>query len=180
MEAPDLKTYPNPCLRVKTKKVEFFDQDLKDLSLAMSEVMYESGGIGLAAPQIGVGLSVFVMDIGEGLSCFVNPEILESSSKKTRLEEGCLSIPGITVSVARPDKIKVRAYDENGKVFLGDYEGLAAKAVQHEMDHLRGKIIIDYLDPVRYFFVTRELMSYKNPRKESKCEVVCRVGKRNK
>ena len=179
MELPELKTYPNPCLRVKTKKVENFDRDLKDLLAAMAEEMYESGGIGLAATQIGVGVSVFVMDVGEGLSVFVNSEIKEFSTKKTRLEEGCLSLPGILVGVARPETIKVKAFDGDGKMFTKKYEGLEAKAVQHEMDHLKGKLIIDYLNPVKYFFATKELSSKTRICGDKKCEVVCRVGKKN-
>lgn len=180
MDIPELKIYPNPCLRVKTKRVEHFDRDLKDLLNVMSGIMYDSHGIGLAATQVGVGLSVFVMDVGEGLCAFVNPEIIELSSRKTRLEEGCLSLPGITVSVARPEKIKVKAFDENGKMFIRNFDGISAKAVQHEVDHLKGRLIIDQLNPVRYFLATRELLSTNRRPKEGKCEVVCRVGKTNK
>ena len=175
MQMPEIKTYPNPCLRVKTKRIEVFDGDLKDLVEKMSEKMYDSQGIGLAAPQAGVGLSVFVLDAGEGLSVFVNPEEIETSNKKTRLEEGCLSLPGVTVNVARPEKVKVRAYDADGKMFTRNYEGLEAKAVQHEMDHLEGKMIIDYLNPVKYFLVTRGLSSKGRVNGDRKCEVRCRA-----
>lgn len=179
MNPLQLKTYPDPCLRVKTKRVEVFDRDLKELLEAMAVSMYESQGIGLAAPQVGVGVRVFVMDTGEGLSVFVNPEIMEFSPRKTRLIEGCLSLPGISVSVPRPDKIKVRACDENGKMFTKSYDSLAAKAIQHEMDHLNGKLIIDHLNPVKHFLAVRELSSKKRKIKDGKCEVVCRVGKKN-
>jgi len=180
MDVLEVKTYPDPCLRAVTGRVEKFDSDLKALLAEMEELMYDSQGIGLAATQVGVGLRAFVMDVGEGLSVFVNPEIIGSSGRKTRLEEGCLSLPGLTVNVARFDEIKVRATDGDGKMFTRDYDGLAAKAVQHELDHLNGKIIIDYLDPVRPFLAFRKLSSKKRDPGGGRCEVVCRVGKKNK
>jgi peptide deformylase len=121
--------------------------------------MYISQGIGLAAPQVGLESSVMIIDIGEGLINFINPDIIESSGRKTSMEEGCLSLPGISVNVKRPEKIKVRAQNEKGEFFIKNYEGLYAKAVQHEVDHLHGRLIIDYLDPVRKFFVQRQLIS---------------------
>jgi peptide deformylase len=180
MDVLELKAYPDPCLRVQTKRVDVFDSDLKDLLSLMSDEMYKSGGIGLAATQVGVGLSVFVIDVGDGIQMFVNPEIIEASAKKTRLEEGCLSLPGITVGVRRPEKVKVRAYNGDGKMFTRAYDGIAAKAVQHEMDHLKGKLIIDHLNPVKYFFATRELSAKVKGKTGGKCEVVCRVGKTDK
>lgn len=180
MNLLEVKTYPEPCLRVKTERVNEFDDDLKGLVSEMARTMYLSQGIGLAAPQVGVGLRVFVMDTGSGLGVFVNPEIITRSAGKTRLEEGCLSLPGITVGVSRPEKIKVRAFDERGGMFVKNLSDLEAKAVQHEMDHLDGRLIIDYLDPVRHFLSVRELSSNKKKDRGSKCQVVCRVGKENK
>ena len=179
MDLLEVKIYPDPCLRVKTKPVEEFDSDLKEIISAMSELMYKSQGIGLAATQAGVGIKAFVMDVGGGLCVFINPEIVEVSGKKTRLEEGCLSLPGITAGIMRPENIKVRAYDENGKMFTKIYQGLAAKAVQHEMDHLNGKLIIDHINPVKRFLAVKELSSRKQDPSHRDCEVVCRVGKRN-
>jgi peptide deformylase len=179
MDLLEVKIYPDPCLRVKTNPVEEFDSDLRDMLSAMSELMYASQGVGLAATQAGVGIKAFVMDIGEGLSVFVNPEIVEASGKKTRLEEGCLSLPGITAGVMRPESVKVRACDENGKMFTKIYHDLAAKAVQHEMDHLNGKLIIDHINPIKRFLAVRELSSRKQDLLHRDCEVVCGVGKRN-
>jgi peptide deformylase len=174
-----IKTYPDPCLRIKTKTVEKFDDDLKGVVKSMLDLMYIHQGIGLAATQVGLGLSLFVMDFGEGPVTFVNPETIGTSGKKTRMEEGCLSLPGVTVSVARPEKVEVRAQDENGGFFIKVYDSLAAKVVQHESDHLKGRLIIDYLDPVRYFFAQKALLSKKKDHAEGKCEVVCHVGKRD-
>ncbi len=179
MNRLDIKTYPDPCLRIKTQPVESFDSDLKDTLRAMRDMMYLHQGIGLAATQVGLGLSVFVMDCGEGPVSFINPEIVETSGRKTKMGEGCLSIPGITVTVSRPEKVKVRAQDETGSFFIKSYDSLAAKVVQHENDHLTGRLIIDHLDPVRHFLARRRLLSIKNKRSEDGCEVVCGVGKRD-
>ena len=173
-----IKTYPDPCLRIKTKPVEVFDDGFKGILRSLGDIMYASQGIGLAATQVGLGLSLFVIDIGEGLVNFINPEILEKSKEKSRMEEGCLSLPGITVNVARPEKVKVRAQDEEGEFFIKTYDGLIAKAVQHEIDHLSGKLIIDHLDPVRRFYVSRKLLKTKRSEMPKTCEVVCHVGKR--
>ncbi len=180
MRQIELKTYPDPCLRVKTRALGEVDNDLEDLLTRMTDLMYESGGIGLAAPQVGVGIRVFVMDTGSGSSVFVDPEIIESSPSKTTLEEGCLSLPGITVKVSRPEKISVRARDSKGEMFTKIYDGLEAKAVQHEMEHLEGRLIIDHLDPLRRFFVTRRLSGKYKDQESGRCEVVCCVRKDDK
>ncbi|MFC1548513.1 peptide deformylase [Candidatus Omnitrophota bacterium] len=174
----ELKTYPDPCLRIKTKPVEHFDQELKNILKSMADIMYISQGIGLAAPQVGLGLSLFVIDIGEGLMNFINPEIIERSKKKSAMEEGCLSLPGALVNVGRPNEVKIRAQDENGEYFIKKFDELTAKAVQHEYDHLQGRVIIDYLDPIRRFLMMRKLARTKDQQKNKTCEVVCHVGKR--
>ena len=172
----ELKTYPDPCLKIKTKIVENFDDDLKKTLKSMVDFMYTHQGIGLAATQVGLGISVFVMDIGEDLQIFVNPVITDKTPKKTYLEEGCLSLPGITVNVSRPEKITVRAQDPAGEFFIKNFEGLEAKAAQHEMDHLEGKLIINYLNPIKYFIVSRKLSNVKS-KNEKTCEVVCETRK---
>lgn len=157
MSLLEVKTYPDPCLRIKTKAVEQFDEDLENTLRLMADIMYIDQGIGLAATQVGLGLSIMVVDIGEGLINFVNPVVLETSGEKNKMEEGCLSLPGILVKVNRPKRIKVRAQDAHGGLFTKSFDGLAAKAVQHEIDHLAGRLIVDYLDPVRYFIATRKI-----------------------
>ncbi len=175
----EVKTYPDPCLRIRTTAVEEFNRDIENTLKSMTDVMYANQGIGLAATQAGLGLSIFVIDTGEGLINFVNPEILERSKKKSGMEEGCLSLPGVTVRVSRPGEVKVRARDGKGEFFIKKFTGLAARAIQHEFDHLQGKLIIDYLDPVRYFFAARKLSGIKRARAAKACEVVCDVGKTN-
>ena len=171
----EVKTYPDPCLRVKTRPVEMFDDDLSEIVRSMAELMYVSQGIGLAATQVGLGISLLVMDVEDGLVSMVNPVILERSHKKSGMEEGCLSLPGITVNVSRPETVKVRAQDVRGKFFMKTYEGLEAKVVQHEMDHLRGRLLIDYLDPVRRFLSVRKLSSSRREQDVKTCEVTCNV-----
>ncbi len=174
MDTLELKTYPDPCLRIKTKPVSEFNKDIRDITKSMSDLMYVSQGIGLAATQVGLGLRVLVIDVGEGRKTFINPQVLERSRKKSRLEEGCLSLPGVTVSVLRPAEVKVRAQDENGEYFMAKYDGITATALQHEMDHLDGRLLIDYLDPVRKFFAKRKLTRIKNLGGGGKsCQVVC-------
>ncbi|MDP8299513.1 MAG: peptide deformylase [Candidatus Tantalella remota] len=175
----EIKTYPDPCLKIRTKPVEKFDNDFKELLRSMADMMYVGQGIGLAAPQVGLGLDFFVMDPGDGLLNVVNSEIVEVSKKRDRMEEGCLSLPGVTVSVARPAEVKIRAQDENGDYFIKKFEGLAAKVVQHEMDHLEGRLLIDYLDPIRRFIASRKLMKHRNNSVEKDCEVTCHVGKKD-
>ncbi|MBD3379272.1 MAG: peptide deformylase [Candidatus Omnitrophica bacterium] len=175
MSRLELKTYPDPCLKVRASAVEDFTDEIRDILKEMSDIMYATRGIGLAAPQVGLGLKMLVMDAGNGLLKMVNPEIAEISDRKTVLEEGCLSLPGISVKVSRPGQIKVSALDENGAPFTRLFDGLAAKVVQHEMDHLDGKVIIDHLDPVRRFFASRKLKRTRDS--ENSCEVVCHAGK---
>ncbi|MBL7072410.1 MAG: peptide deformylase [Candidatus Omnitrophica bacterium] len=157
----EIKTYPDPCLRIKTRKVEKFNGDTVKMLDDMANIMYANQGIGLAAPQVGLGLRALIIDTGDGLMSYINPVIEDESKERSKLEEGCLSLPGITVNVTRPEKITVRAQDAGGKFFLKTLNGLFAKAIQHEIDHLNGKLIIDYLDPVRYFLAVRSLKQAK-------------------
>jgi len=173
----EVKTYPDPCLRARTRAVERFDRDLKNVLRFMADLMYVSEGIGLAATQVGLDTKLFVIDSGDGLIDLVNPEQIEASDEKSVMEEGCLSLPGITVKVSRPVEVKVRAQNGDGEFFVRDFSGLAAKAVQHEMDHLRGKLIIDYLGPVGRFLATRKLSREGKGRGGRTCEVVCDAGR---
>lgn len=161
MHPLELKTYPDPCLRIKTHTVTKFGEETDGVIASMKQIMYENQGIGLAATQVGLGLSVFLIDTGDGLMECLNPEIVESSKKKTRMEEGCLSLPGINVSVKRSEHIKIRAQNNKGEFFLKKFDGLMAKAIQHEMDHLQGKLIIDHLDPIRFLLANMKLTGLK-------------------
>jgi peptide deformylase len=179
VEQIELKTYPDPCLRIKTKPVEQFDKTLKKALSVMADIMYTSQGIGLAATQVGLGLSLFVMDTGTGLINFINPQILEVSKEKSTMEEGCLSLPGVLVNVSRPTTVKIRAQNAKGEFFIKKFDDLEAKAVQHENDHLSGKLIIDYMDPVRRFLAKWKLASHKQDQSVKTCEVICHVGKKD-
>ncbi|RKY42575.1 MAG: peptide deformylase [Candidatus Makaraimicrobium thalassicum] len=172
----EVKIYPDPCLRIRTKPVEQFSRDIKQTLRSMADIMYVSRGIGLAATQVGLGLSVLVVDAGENLMNFVNPVILERSKKKSRMEEGCLSLPGITVNVTRAAEVEVRAQNEEGEFFIKKFDGLPATVIQHEVDHLHGKLIIDYLDPIRRFMAARKLAGSGRGGSGKTCEVVCNAG----
>ncbi len=114
----------------------------------MFESMREHKGIGLAAVQVGSLYRLFVTEVaGDGPRAFVNPEILETSLEQVSYEEGCLSIPGIEADVVRPQRVRVQAWNENGKPFTLDAEDMLARVVQHEYDHLNGVLFIDHLDP---------------------------------
>ncbi len=110
---------------------------------AMLVAMRESKGVGLAAPQVGINQQIFVADIGDGPMAFINPKIIKKSGGDV-IEEGCLSIPGVTVMVRRPERIVVRYIDENNQPHEKIYEEMMARVIQHEMDHLDGKLIVDY------------------------------------
>lgn len=175
-----IKTYPDPCLRIKTKLVEGFTREIESVLRKMRDIMYAKEGIGLAAAQVGLGLRLLVIDVGTGPINLVNPAIMENSKEKTRMEEGCLSLPGITVEVLRPQTVKVRAQNEHGEFFIKKFDALAAKAVQHEIDHLDGRLIIDYLNPFRYFIAVRKLAKGCSEESPKTCEVMCNAGKRYK
>ncbi len=115
----------------------------RDILSRMSQLMYEGDGIGLAAPQAGINEMLIVVDIGSGLYKLVNPRVVESSGRQVN-QEGCLSVPGICIKVRRANKVKIKAQDEYGKPLNIEAEGLLACVLQHEIDHLKGRLIVDY------------------------------------
>lgn len=137
-------TYPDPVLRMQAERIEEIDEEIRNLAEDMSEVMYNDDGVGLAANQVGVTKRIIVFDAGEGFHCLVNPEITPLDDEIETREEGCLSLPGIQVNVDRYERIQVDAVDLEGKPVSDTLEGLAARAVQHEVDHLNGIMIIDH------------------------------------
>jgi peptide deformylase len=144
--------YPDPRLHKVAKPVTAFDARLKELIADMAETMYAAPGIGLAASQIDVHQQLLILDIsetGKELQVFINPEILWASEEKKIYDEGCLSVPGIYDGVERPARIKARAVDADGKSFEVEAEGLLAVCLQHEMDHLKGKVFVEYLSPLK-------------------------------
>lgn len=132
----------NEFLRKKSKEVKVIDEKIKEILSDMAETMYHENGVGLAAPQVGILKRLAVIDVGEGLIKLINPVIIKESGQQQDLE-GCLSIPGITGEVVRPQKVRVRAQNENGDFFELEGEGLLARAFCHELDHLDGTLFID-------------------------------------
>lgn len=132
-------------LRKTSKRMEKFDLRLWLLLRDMKETMNKADGVGLAAPQVGILRRVVVIDVGDGPIELVNPEIIEAEGEQAGAE-GCLSIPGRTGYVVRPNKVKVKAQDRNGKPFEIEGEGLLARALCHEIDHLDGRLYIDVMD----------------------------------
>ncbi|HEX2154921.1 MAG TPA: peptide deformylase [Acidimicrobiia bacterium] len=141
-----IRTFGDPVLRTPAKAVEDVDDKIRKLIEDMSETMYEAPGVGLAAPQIGVGLRVAVFDTGDGLGArtMINPEILETEGE-WEFEEGCLSVPGYWWSITRPAYVEIRALDENGEEVVYEGDELMGRVLQHEYQHLDGVIIIDQL-----------------------------------
>lgn len=156
-----IRIYPDPVLRVRCPEVDTFDGDLEKLAEDMVETMYAAPGVGLAAPQVGVEQRLAVVDITVGeesntLHVLVNPEIVTESGTDTD-EEGCLSIPDITEKVTRPGKIRVRAQGLDGQTLELEADGLLARVVCHEVDHLNGVLFVDHLSGLRKEKVRRQL-----------------------
>ena len=151
--------FPDPRLRTVAKPVTAVDDAMRRLIDDMLETMYEAPGIGLAATQVDVHLRLLVLDVSED-KCrpmvFVNPEIVESEGSQV-YQEGCLSVPGIYADVKRADRVLVRALDREGGALEVDAEGLLAVCLQHEMDHLMGKVFVDYLSPIKREQVRKKL-----------------------
>jgi peptide deformylase len=143
--------FPDPKLRTVAKSVTLFDDELKQFVNDMYETMYEAHGIGLAATQVDRHIRLLVIDVSEkndAPKCFINPEILEEGGEG-RMDEGCLSVPGYYEPVTRADHVRVRAQDVNGDMFEVEVEGLEAVCIQHEMDHLLGRLFVDYLSALK-------------------------------
>ena len=144
--------YPDPRLHKVAKPVTEFDDKLRTLVADMLETMYKSEGVGLAATQVDVHQRLVVIDTSEERNqptVLVNPEITWSSAERIKGEEGCLSVPGIYDGVERAVAVKVKAADEHGTVRELEAEGLMAVCVQHELDHLMGKVFVEYLSPLK-------------------------------
>jgi peptide deformylase len=143
--------YPDARLHKLAAPVTVFDEPLKKLVREMAETMYAAPGIGLAATQVDVHKQVIVLDVSErrdSLVVLVNPEIVEATGISD-IEEGCLSVPGVYDIVERAERVKVRAYDQNGNSFTLEAQGLLSVCIQHEMDHLKGKVFVEYLSQLK-------------------------------
>jgi peptide deformylase len=151
---PEIVTGKNAkALRSKAKRVEIIDAGITELVKKMRKIMKEAEGIGLAAPQIGIPLQVFVAEVNKKFYALINPEIIKASDELDKIEEGCLSLPGIYGPVERPAKITIAATDISGRKIKIKAWGLLARVFQHEMDHLNGMMIIDK---------AKDLRDYKN------------------
>ncbi|NCC64995.1 MAG: peptide deformylase [Spirochaetia bacterium] len=145
----DIYTLGEEVIQEKCQPVTTFDNALRILVDAMFETMDQADGVGLAAPQVGVSSRLFVIHIkNTEKRAYINPQIIETSVETEASEEGCLSIPGVWHDVERPARVTVQAQDLEGKVFTVKAEGLLARAIQHETDHLNGVLFIDRLDAV--------------------------------
>lgn len=146
----EIVRYPADILRQKTSLVTEFDATLAQLADAMVATMVAGRGIGLAAPQVGQLLSLFIAQEEDGKPLvFVNPEIIGTSLETVPYEEGCLSIPGMYEEVVRPEAVLIQAYNVRGRPFKKECSGLLARIVQHEADHLKGVLFIDYLSDMK-------------------------------
>jgi peptide deformylase len=144
--------YPDPRLRKIASPVTRFDERLRTLVADMAETMYEANGVGLAATQVDVHEQVIVIDTSDtrdALQVFINPRIVEASPVRRVAEEGCLSVPGVYDEVERPEFVTVEAEDERGRTFRLHADDLLAVCVQHEMDHLKGKVFVEYLSQLK-------------------------------
>ena len=151
--------FPDPRLTTVAKDVDSFDEALKKLVKDMMETMYSAHGIGLAATQVNVHKRLLVLDVSENQDhprVYINPQILSQSGVQD-LEEGCLSVPGIYASVKRAENVTVKAQNVDGNSFEEQLEGLHAVCIQHEMDHLMGRLFVDYLSPLKRKMVKRKL-----------------------
>ena len=165
---------PDPLLRQISTPVEKVDDEVRALIADMFETMYDAPGIGLAAIQVGVPKRILVIDLQEPAEeggepvkdprIFINPEIVQSSEQEVPYTEGCLSVPDQYAEVDRPDRIRARWLDENGKSHEEDIEGLLATCLQHEMDHLEGVLFIDHLSRLRREMILKKLAKLRKER----------------
>lgn len=154
---------PDPRLRKNSAKIEQFDDKLQTLIDDMFDTMYDARGVGLAAPQIGINLRLSVIDVIGDKSqqiVIINPEIIESHGE-TSYHEGCLSVPGAYDTVVRAERVTVRALDRFGKSFELTADGLLGECLQHEIDHLNGKLFVDLLSPLKRSMARKKLEKFK-------------------
>ncbi|WP_234735978.1 peptide deformylase [Tellurirhabdus bombi] len=165
--------YGDPVLRKRAQDIEKGALDVKKLSEDMFDTMYKASGIGLAAPQIGKSVRMFVVDgtpLNEGepeedkdpslegfKKVFINAEILEEEGEEWGFEEGCLSIPQIRAEIYRPEQIKIRYFDTDWNEHVEEFDGMAARIIQHEYDHIEGKLFTDYLSPLKRQLIKKRL-----------------------
>ncbi len=155
-----LRVYPDPILRRQSESVSVFDENLTGFVERLKDFMIEYDGVGLAAPQIGENIRVAVIFYEENLYVLINPEIKEADGEQIG-QEGCLSFPGIFEDIARPSRVVVDAQDEKGNKYRIEATDFLARAMCHEIDHLNGKLMIDYLSPMKREMIKKKLIKSK-------------------
>ncbi|QQO08938.1 peptide deformylase [Breznakiella homolactica] len=146
----EILTLGNELLRLKAEPVAVIDDEIRKLSEEMIEIMHADKGVGLAGPQVGVLKRIFVIHVdGDIPRVFINPSIIGTSQDQVKYEEGCLSIPGVWADVIRPAAVKIQAWNERGRPFTMEAEGITARVIQHEYDHLDGVLFIDRLSEMK-------------------------------
>jgi len=164
----EILNYPDKRLRKVAKPVAKVDETIKKLVDDMFETMYSAPGIGLAATQVNIHQQVIVIDISDEKSqplCLINPEIVAEQGTES-CDEGCLSVPDVYETVERSEKVTVKALNQSGDEYTLDADGLLAVCIQHEIDHLKGKLFVDYLSPLKLQRIKKRL--FKNQREESR------------
>lgn len=161
--------YGDPLLRKKAKTIEKDHPQLDEIINNMWETMYYSDGVGLAAPQVGMSIRMFVIDASSGADeepelegfkkVFINPEIIEIKGEEWTMNEGCLSLPEIREDVVRPDEVTIKYQDENFEEHTETYSGFAGRVIQHEYDHLEGILFVDHLSPLRKRLLKSKLLA---------------------
>lgn len=156
----EILEFPDPRLRTKAKPVTEFNKQLQNITENLLETMYQAHGIGLAATQVDIHQAIIVLDVsddGNSPEIFINPVAISTDGPDLEYEEGCLSVPGFRDKVSRPERVLIKAYDINGVGFQKECEGLLAVCIQHEMDHLQGKLFVDYLSSLKRQRIRKKL-----------------------
>jgi peptide deformylase len=162
----DILNYPDPRLHTVAKPVKEVDATLRRLIADMAETMYDAPGIGLAATQVNQHIQLLIIDTSETkdqLQVFINPRILERDGEQV-YEEGCLSVPGVYDTVTRAEKVVVEAINEKGDTFKLEAHGLLSVCIQHEMDHLLGKVFVEYLSPLKRTRIKNKMLKQQRNR----------------
>jgi peptide deformylase len=165
-----IKVFGDADLRKKAKPVVRVTDEHRRVLSQMAKAMYDDSGIGLAAPQVGISAQLIVVDIGEGLYKLINPKIVKSQGRQS-ISEGCLSVPGVCIKVKRAKQVLVQAQDETGRSLEIEAKDLFACVLQHEIDHLKGKLIIDYASLLEKLRIKRKLAALKTETKTVKLQL---------
>ncbi len=160
MSILDILEFPDPRLRNKAVPVTEVDQNIQKIVDDMFETMYQAKGIGLAATQVNIHQRIIVIDVSEERNqpqVFINPEITILDEEPESYDEGCLSVPGFYESIERPKRVRVEALNKQGEAFIIEPEGVLAVCIQHEVDHLEGKLFVDYISPMKRNRIRKKL-----------------------